>query len=106
MGEHGLEQGFEIVGQNVVAICDIDEGRLAKAGDKFPKAKRYTDWRKLLEQSDIDAVTISTPDHTHAPATMTAISARVAPQRAHRTSSGTATTASSGELTASTPWSP
>ena len=40
---------------------------------KFPKAKKYTDWRKLLEQKDIDAVTISTPDHTHAPATMSAI---------------------------------
>ena len=61
------------VGNNIVAICDVDEDRLAKAGEAFPKAKRYTDWRELLEQRDIDAVTISTPDHTHAPATMTAM---------------------------------
>ncbi len=60
-------------GQQIVAICDIDEQRLAKAAELFPQAKRYTDWRKLLEQNDIDAVTISTPDHTHAPATFSAI---------------------------------
>ena len=61
------------VGNNIVAICDVDEERLAKAAKKFPKAKTYIDWRKLLDQKDIDAVTISTPDHTHAPATMTAM---------------------------------
>ncbi len=62
------------VGQNVVAICDVDEGTLAKAAEAFPNAKRYTDWRKLLEQKDIDAVTVSTPDHMHAPVAMSAIS--------------------------------
>lgn len=61
------------VGHNIVAICDIDEKRLAAAHEKFPKAKAYTDWRKLLDQSDIDAVTISTPDHMHAPVTMSAM---------------------------------
>jgi len=61
------------VGQNVVAICDVDQSRLAKAAHAFPKARTYTDWRKLLEQKDIDAVTISTPDHMHAPVTMAAI---------------------------------
>ena len=61
-------------GQNIVAICDIDEQRLAAAAARFPKAKKYTDWRKLLEQNDIEAVTVSTPDHTHAPATLSAIS--------------------------------
>lgn len=60
-------------GHNIVAICDIDEGRLARAGERFPNAKRYIDWRKMMEQADIDAVTISTPDHMHAPATMTAM---------------------------------
>ena len=44
------------VGHNIVAICDIDEQRLAKAGQKFPQAKKYTDWRKLLEQKDIERV--------------------------------------------------
>jgi predicted dehydrogenase len=55
---------------NVVAICDIDEDRLNKAGEKYPQAKKYTDFRKMLEEMErsIDAVTVSTPDHTHAPA--------------------------------------
>ena len=60
------------VGHNIVAICDVDEQRLGRAGERFPQATKYTDWRKLLEQSDIDAVTVSTPDHTHAPASMAA----------------------------------
>ncbi len=74
VGGKGWSDMLEVsVGHNIVAICDIDEGRLAKAADKFPKAKKYTSWQKLLEQKDIDAVTISTPDHTHAPATMSAM---------------------------------
>src|SRR5262245_43261798 len=55
------------VGQNVVAICDVDERTLAKAAKLYPNAKTYTDWRRLLEQRDIDALTVSTPDHMHAP---------------------------------------
>jgi len=62
------------VGHNIVALCDIDEQRLAKAAQRFPAARQYTDWRKLLEQKDIDAVTVSTPDHTHAPASLAAMS--------------------------------
>lgn len=52
----------------VVAICDIDDGFLDKAQKAFPDAKRYNDYRKLLEEMDksIDAVTVSTPDHMHA----------------------------------------
>lgn len=61
------------VGHNIVALCDIDEQRLAAAAARFPKAKTYTDYRKLLEQPGIDAVTISTPDHMHAPITMAAM---------------------------------
>ena len=52
---------------NMVAICDVDEGTLNNAGEKrFPKAKRYTDFRKMLDEmgKSIDAVTVSTPDHT------------------------------------------
>ncbi len=54
---------------DMVAICDVDETRLNKAGDKkFPKAKRYADFRKMFEEmgKSIDAVTVSTPDHVHA----------------------------------------
>lgn len=55
---------------DVVAICDVDDNTLGKKGEKFTKAKKYNDFRKMLEEmgKDIDGVVISTPDHTHAPA--------------------------------------
>lgn len=52
--------------ENVVALCDVDENHLALAAKEFPKAKHYSDWRKCLEQKDIDAVVCCTPDHSHA----------------------------------------
>ncbi|PXA04379.1 gfo/Idh/MocA family oxidoreductase [Coraliomargarita sinensis] len=52
--------------ENVVALCDVDGEHLGLALKKFPKAKTYTDWRKCLEQKDLDAVVIATPDHHHA----------------------------------------
>jgi predicted dehydrogenase len=59
--------------ENIVALCDIDEEYLRRAATDFPKAKTYVDFRKLLEQPDIDAVVISTADHTHAVATLMAL---------------------------------
>ena len=61
------------VHNNVVALCDVDDRTLADAAKKYPDAKTYHDWRKLLEQKDIDAVTISTPDHMHAPIALAAM---------------------------------
>lgn len=59
---------------NIVAICDVDWNMAANAFLKFPDAKKYKDFRKLLdEQKDIDAVTVSTPDHTHAVIAMAAM---------------------------------
>lgn len=52
--------------ENIVALCDIDERHLALAAKEFPRAKHYVDWRKCLEQKDIDAVICCTTDHTHA----------------------------------------
>ena len=52
--------------ENVVALCDVDEKHLAKAAKYFPGAKHYTDWRKCLEQKDLDGIICSTTDHTHA----------------------------------------
>lgn len=60
-------------GQNVVAICDVDDRTLRGAARTYTKATLHHDWRKMLEQSDIDAVTVSTPDHMHVPVTMAAI---------------------------------
>ncbi|MDB4642461.1 Gfo/Idh/MocA family oxidoreductase [Verrucomicrobia bacterium] len=61
---------------DVVALCDIDLTKLDAKGEKFAKAKKYKDFRKMLEEmhTEIDAVTISTPDHMHAPAGLLAMS--------------------------------
>ncbi len=60
---------------NMVGLCDVSEGNLAKAAGRFPGAKTFNDFRKLLDALDkqIDAVSVSTPDHMHAPITMSAI---------------------------------
>ena len=52
--------------ENIVALCDVDSRHLASAAKRFTKAKQYVDWRKCLEQKDIDAVICCTTDHTHA----------------------------------------
>ena len=52
--------------QNVVALCDVDEKHLALAGEKFPAAKHYVDWRECLNHKGLDAVVICTVDQTHA----------------------------------------
>src|SRR5271154_3015549 len=59
----------------IVALCDIDSDLLDKMGKKYPNAKKYFDYRKMLEEmgDKIDAVTVSTPDHTHAPASLMAM---------------------------------
>src|SRR2546423_5478182 len=56
--------GVEI---NVVALCDVNGQNLDAAAQKYPKARLYTDFRKLLDESkDLDAVVVSTCEHTHA----------------------------------------
>ncbi len=62
-----------VQGENIVAICDIDDLLLGRAGERFPKAKTYHDFRKFLDHPGIDAVVVSTPDHIHIPATLGAI---------------------------------
>jgi predicted dehydrogenase len=59
---------------NIVALCDVDEQRAAGTFKRFPAAKRYADFRVMLErQKDIDAVSVSTADHVHAPAAVLAM---------------------------------
>ncbi|MFO0876388.1 MAG: Gfo/Idh/MocA family oxidoreductase [Gemmataceae bacterium] len=60
---------------DVVALCDIDDNTLNSKGEKFSKAKKFHDFRELFDKmgKEIDAVVISTPDHTHAPAAAMAI---------------------------------
>src|SRR5688572_32373948 len=52
--------------ENIVALCDVDATRLSAAAQKFPSAKTYADFRRLIDQRDIDAILIATPDDTHA----------------------------------------
>jgi predicted dehydrogenase len=69
----GAANMASVSGENIVALCDVDEKYLAEAAKKYPRAKTYVDWRKLLEQKDIDAVTVSTAEHTHALASVMAM---------------------------------
>ncbi len=58
----------------VVALCDVDEGRLAGPAKEYPTARTHRDWRRLLDsQKDFDAVVVSTPDHHHAPLAISAM---------------------------------
>ncbi len=67
----GLSRG----GNNVVALCDVDDARAGGAYKRFPKAQKFKDFRKMFDavHQSIDAVAVSTPDHTHAAACMAAL---------------------------------
>jgi predicted dehydrogenase len=64
-----------IEGENIVAFCDADRRQAAKTLQKYPDAKFYMDYRKMLDEmgKSIDAVVVSTPDHIHAPAAISAM---------------------------------
>ncbi len=68
IGAHGRGSAHygSLANENVVAICDVNADNMALAAKQFPKAKQYTDWRKCLEQKDLQAVVCCTPDHHHA----------------------------------------
>ncbi len=71
MGKSNLRQ---LESENIVALCDVDHNYAAGTFKRYPKAKVYTDFRKMLDkQKDIDAVVIATPDHTHAVISMEAM---------------------------------
>ena len=74
-GGQGGSDLDQMAGETIVALCDVADRRAADAFRKFPQAKRYKDFRKMLDEMDreIDAVLVGTPDHTHAVAAMTAM---------------------------------
>lgn len=73
-GGRGADDIAELTSENIVALCDVDAQNAADTFKKFPSAKRYQDFRVMLEkEKGIDAVLVATPDHTHAVATMAAL---------------------------------
>jgi predicted dehydrogenase len=62
----GAENLAGVASENIVALCDVDESRAGRARETYPHARFYQDYRRLLDQKDIEAVVISVPDHMHA----------------------------------------
>jgi predicted dehydrogenase len=75
MGKSDLKDTASHKNVKVVALCDVDSNALEDAGKLFPHAKKYKDYRVLFKEmsEDIDAVIVSAPDHTHAPASILAM---------------------------------
>jgi predicted dehydrogenase len=72
-GGRGGANVVGVGGENIVALCDVDDKRAAGSYERFPKAKRFHDYRRMFDamHKTIDAVVISVPDHSHAlPAVM------------------------------------
>lgn len=65
----------ELSSQEIVALADVDDNNMAKGAARYPEARKYRDFRVMLEKeaSNIDAVVVGTPDHTHAPAAAMAL---------------------------------
>ena len=74
-GGRGAASVRGVSGENVYALCDVDDDSARQMMTRFPDAKRYRDFRVMLETegANIDAVTVATPDHTHATASMMAM---------------------------------
>ena len=74
IGGRGEGDLHEVGSENIVALCDVDDSYAGKVFKKYPKARKWRDYRKMLDrQKDIDAVVIATPDHTHAVISIAAI---------------------------------
>ena len=74
-GSSDVDGAQEAGNNNIVALCDVDWARAGETFKRYPKARQYKDFRVMLEKecNNIDAVTISTPDHMHAPIAMAAM---------------------------------
>src|SRR5437763_5562475 len=57
---------FAGLGENIAALCDVDATILDKRGAEYPKAAKYTDFRKMIEKEKLDGVIVAVPDHNHA----------------------------------------
>ncbi|MFG0319393.1 MAG: Gfo/Idh/MocA family protein, partial [Planctomycetota bacterium JB042] len=74
VGGKGESDIWAMRGEEVVALCDVDWNRAARSFERFPNARRYHDYRELFDrESALDAVVVSTPDHSHAVPALMAI---------------------------------
>lgn len=74
IGRQGYSDLVQLEGQNIVALCDVDWDYAARAFKQYPQARRFKDYRTMLDtMREIDGVVIATPDHHHAFAAMEAI---------------------------------
>jgi hypothetical protein len=86
VGGKGFSDTIGVSSQNLVALCDVDDEHMSQFRknveerqnqpgliEKFDKAKKYNDFREMLEKENLDAVTVSIPDHSHAVAAMMAL---------------------------------
>ncbi|MFM8792705.1 MAG: Gfo/Idh/MocA family protein, partial [Solirubrobacterales bacterium] len=75
VGGMGFSDVRGVAGEQLVAFADVDDRSAERAYRAYPSVKRYRDFREMLEKerNNIDAVTVSTPDHTHAVAAMMAL---------------------------------
>jgi len=74
VGGQGGNDISAMAGENIVALCDVDRNYAAPIFKKYPDARKFTDFRRMLdEMKEIDGVIIGTPDHLHAFATMEAV---------------------------------
>lgn len=72
-GGRGAEDLNGVAGENILAICDVDQRMAYQAWSRFPQAARYADFRKMLDEQKLDAVVVATPDHLHASCAVSAM---------------------------------
>ncbi len=74
-GESDLNEFYKSGKADIAFLCDVDDRSAKTTRERFPKAKYYKDFRQMLEKEhkNFDAVSVSTPDHTHAIAAMGAM---------------------------------
>ncbi len=73
VGGRGQANTNNVTSENIVALCDIDDRNLGRAAKRFPKARKFHDLRRIADMKDVNAVVVSTTDHTHAAANLLAL---------------------------------
>jgi predicted dehydrogenase len=77
VGGRGSQDLKDVSSENIVALCDVDAKHLGLSAAKHPQAKKFTDFRRLLEMEGLDGVVVGTPDHTHAVVQVAALRRRL-----------------------------